>query len=196
MSRNFRWSKFEGSRSFLQEEDKIYYWEFYDPVYLMGYTPASSLICNLKKTPDDPHFQYRQKSLQEASEILECFLERTNLSAITIVPIPQSSCVGTFDYVSLLAEILDGSKCEPDIQNLFCFKQKNEKTHYSSGRRDSQIIQANLRINEERLSSCKTKIVLFDDVLTTGAHFAACKNLILSCRPDVTVFGLMLTVTR
>lgn len=196
MSRNFRWSKFEGSRSFLQEEDKIYYWEFYDPVYLMGYTPASSLICNLKKTPDDPHYQYRQKSLREASEILECFLERTNLSAITIVPIPRSNCVGSYDYNSLLAEILEGSSCSPDIQNLFCFKQLNEKTHYSSGRRDSQLIQANLSINEERLSICKTKIVLFDDVLTTGAHFAACKNLILSCRSEVTAYGLMLTVTR
>jgi predicted amidophosphoribosyltransferase len=41
-----------------------------------------------------------------------------------------------------------------------------------------------------------TKVLLIDDVVTTGAHFIACNNKIKGQYPDIEIFGLFLAKTK
>ena len=171
---------------------------YYDPITkVQSYTPATSMILNLKKKHGDKYYYYRNQALLEASTLIRDFLkESKNLKDLTFVPIPDSMCVYDYDRDSRMAEVMEHCNLDLDIQKILCFKSDSGKIHLSSSRRDAVSIKNNLSIHLPRLRLCKTKIVLLDDVLTTGAHFSACKSLILEHRPEVEVFGLMLAITR
>ena len=74
-------------------------------------------------------------------------------------------------------------------------RQATHKIAEGEPRSDIQELAENLRIDENECEGLRPNIILFDDVVTTGAHFKACKQVIMERFPDKKVVGLFLART-
>jgi len=64
--------------------------------------------------------------------------------------------------------------------------------HQSNVSRNPKVLKETLKWNGfKRTITNKDRIFIVDDILTSGGHFKACKNLILTHHPDVKVRGIM-----
>lgn len=81
-----------------------------------------------------------------------------------------------------------------DIRDLLKVKHSTQSSHScKAGERPSiNDLQENMELETPLCQDLKEKIILFDDVLTTGAHFCSCKNLILKMFPNTIIIGVFI----
>ncbi len=77
-----------------------------------------------------------------------------------------------------------------DVREVLTIKKDTVAAHTSSQKRDIHTLHANLVIDQIACNTIKKNVVLFDDVLTTGAHYKACKQAIESCPNVEKVIGI------
>lgn len=174
----------------LDESDDCYYARDY--ISEGGYqaSEANDLITNFKKSPEKkgrPEWKYKEKAIKRfATEIAYI----PNIEEFYVTCIPSSKAKGDPNYDSRLEDTVRYLKqIKPGVEIGFPFSIKKSMTaaHYG-GSRDVDQIYSNLLWSH--IKSKKSNIVLIDDVLTTGAHFKACKKLILEKIPKANVIGL------
>jgi predicted amidophosphoribosyltransferase len=82
-----------------------------------------------------------------------------------------------------------------DCRELIVQNASHQSSH-SVGTQNSRpsptTLASRYEIDQSLVKPEPTKIVIFDDVLTTGSHFKACKQLIEKAFPSVPVIGLFL----
>lgn len=147
---------------------------------------ANSKISNLKKSlkyKNQPQWQYKEHAINEfACDIQELFnnlLQPDRLSHIALVPIPPSKALSDPQYddriVRVCAKAAQGSGMR--FADLLHNKSSADPYHANNKRRTVEDISQNLYIAEPIPNNIEA-IFLVDDVLTTGAHFAACKDVL------------------
>ena len=83
---------------------------------------------------------------------------------------------------------LTGAKC--DVRELIIQTEDMEAAHTSDERPSPIEIRANYAI-DEALTAPEPKVIgLFDDILTTGAHFRAAKVILENRFPSVPIVGI------
>ena len=80
-----------------------------------------------------------------------------------------------------------------DIRDIFSLHESREAVHTSSGKRSPTKIASNLIVDENECSGARKNILLIDDMVTSGAHFIACKTKLAEQLPDSVVKGLFIT---
>ena len=183
-------------RPFLDATDGCYYFLEKEAE---GYTksPANNLIYNFKKPVDrrgKPEWAYKEMAIAEFIRML-CGL-KYNHDCITIVPAPTSKPRNHPEWDDRLDRVVDGlHSCHPElnIEKILDTKRAHTPAHAGGSRNIGQIKQ---------LTTCKSLagcpegiVILVDDVLTTGAHFKAWKELILEHNPKIkNVIGVFLSL--
>lgn len=159
-----------------------------------GHSKTNSIVYNLKKKLGQPGYEYKQRDIETVAGLYYNALKMDVLKDFTLVPVPPSGAKGTQAYDSRMLDILnrlnDFAGGILDVRELVTQKISAVPSHLSTSRPTiSDLI--NRYSNDESLvwNNPVKNIIVFDDVLTTGAHFKAMQSVLLQRFPGIEVCG-------
>lgn len=158
---------------------------------------VNDCIINFKKPPGAPGQQHRTRAINkialDASELFDCESGRTY--AVTAMPSSKSKSDPSYDnrFEDLFQLLKTFSPC---INIIWPVTAKNSvMPSHQNGPRDPKVLKNNYNFNGFAGSEPEFLIV-FDDVLTSGAHFRAYKDFITQSGYQGKVFGVFWAKTK
>jgi predicted amidophosphoribosyltransferase len=138
-----------------------------------------------------PQWKYKLKAIREASVLFGSNLPSIeNINHTTLVPIPPSKVRSNPAYDDRVLQALNLITPKRDVQELILFKDDMEPAHLANRRKSVSELKENIRLADD--IEVYTDIILFDDVITTGCHFKACKQAIQEAYRNINVIGVFL----
>jgi hypothetical protein len=167
--------------------------------YLYEYTAGkgwrggdtNQLIHNLQKKRGDGGYHYKAPAIARCAHELSAVLNAEWLGRATIVPIPPSKVKIDPAYDDRMVQVCRAihGATPPDVRDLV--EQIASTDTFKGGNRKSPAdLKQNYRIAENQLQNLRGIVGIFDDVLTTGSHFKAVKEMILERSPQTQVIGV------
>jgi len=152
---------------------------------------ANNLISNFKIEPryrNTPRWRHKEAAIQQFADELAAGITR-QIPHLVIAPIPTSTVRSDPGYDHRLEGMLATfGRLRPDIPVARPLAVRSSVTaSHLGGGRDIQAIADNLDWSGIGVQ-CET-LILVDDVLTTGAHFRACKQKVHEHHPGLRVVG-------
>jgi hypothetical protein len=184
----------------LTVDDECYYMMIYTSRLGFSYSHENNLISNFKKKLDlvgTPQWVHKGRAILEIGNILKDVLPLiVDLGTTTIVPVPPSKTNTHPHYDNRLNQVLSIA-CQgklADIRNLLVCTTDIEAAHTREGRPRPTIneLKDNYRFDPNLIPNLKETIMIFDDVLTTGAHYKACKEVIQAGFPNAEIYGFFI----
>lgn len=182
---------------FLTEDDICVFWGEYTARMGFKHSTTNNLIYNFKKNPikkDQPEYRHKQEAIRHIANIFYSAIKSEFLEASTLIPIPPSKTKNHQEYddrmIQVLQIISSRSNKNLDIRELIVQKVSTDPAHLSISRPQPEQIEENYEINENLIEPIPNRIILFDDLLTTGAHFVAAKSLIRKRFPSINIIGI------
>jgi len=186
------WKKLEvveNPPAFIDGEDECYYARDYIARGTHKDSEANQLISNFKRHPKfrgQPPWRYKQRAIDQFAAELGGIIGK-NLS---VAAVPSSKLPDHPEYDSRLLDTLGVLKrLRPDlvIETPLALKASTKPSHHGGSRSINEI---SFNLEWRGLSGACRLLILVDDVLTSGAHFKACKQVITAHAPDVRVAGI------
>jgi len=160
-----------------------------------GYSTANDLIQNFKKPVSRkslPEYRYKERAIIQIAQLLAATTGPIVKNS-TLVPIPPSKTKTHPDYDDRMVQCLQqcgGGRL--DIRELLRLKNNMVSSHSATVRPTVEEIIENMAVDENLSGNLPTKLVLFDDVLTTGAHFKAAKQVLMKRFGQISVIGIFI----
>lgn len=157
---------------------------------------TNDLILNLKKPMDRqnrPEWNWKGWAIRTVAKDLRKILGREGMENSTFVPAPPSKAKSDPLYDDRLVQILHkmAEGYDTDIRELVYQDASMEAAHESDVRPSIDELIANYQIGDDLAQPPRnSNLVIFDDVLTTGAHFKALQAVLSERYPEANVFGL------
>lgn len=180
---------------YLRSDDVCYYFMEYRPTIT---DEVKSIIMNFKKSLDRkmlPDYPYKIKTTNSLAELLRQNIPEFQQSDTILVPIPPSKSKDHPLYDSRVYDLLEifcNGRENSDLRDLISTKGQLSPSHSATIRPTPGDIYGNLILDKKMCLEKKHKIILFDDVITTGAHFKACKKLLKEEFPDSEIIGIFI----
>lgn len=190
-------SLFLSDHSCLEQSDYCFFFGEYSAGQGYGFSEVNQLIFNFKKDvtrrslPDWPH------KLKAINQVADLFLN-SNLNFdtnYTWVPIPPSKAEddqGYDDRLWQVLEVLKSKKHNLDIRKIIKAKQTRPSAHLSAKRPSVNEHLSNWYVDISNTQPKPKGIIIFDDLLTTGASFKAAQALLISHFPNVPIVGIFI----
>ncbi|MBD1997310.1 hypothetical protein H6G00_11835 [Leptolyngbya sp. FACHB-541] len=197
-----RWRKTDAS-DWLQhcpEHESFYlvYGRIYTPGEGYSFSETNNLISNLKASPQQQQrLRYKRLAMEKfAAEVIDLFtdgLKKT--SSLVLVPMPPSKAKDHPDYdnrievvAQRVAEAFENIVCLPLLVTI----ESHEGYHTSGASREAEDIYNSIAVDEEITGyySEGSTFVILDDILTSGAHYAAARRKLLERFSNTEVKGL------
>ena len=186
---------------YLEQDDKCYFYGEYTPVSSYQGSAMNSLILNFKKTmdkKDNKEWQHKKNAIKEISEIVINLEAWHILRNYTWIPIPPSKNRQDplFDdrLVQVLQKIKENNYNPLDFREIVDIKASRNAAHQNSGRLSPEEHYNNFKINPSGQPP-PDKIIIFDDVITTGSGFKAMKKILNKSYPLATIIGVFIVRT-
>lgn len=168
-----------------------------DCYFLLEYHEGSALINNLKKKIDrknKPEWTYKEWTIQQiAAELATALPDIINFPTTTFLPIPPSKTRDNPLYDDRLLQVLRLA-CPPDadIRELIICREDHTAAHESEHERPTinELIDNYTWVDTAK--PLRANIVLFDDVITNGTHFTACKRFLRQHHPAARITGIFI----
>lgn len=176
---------------YLKQDDNCYFFITYTPG---GYdaSPHNSLVMNFKKDvshKNSASWRYRDLAVQDFATMLHEVLRDLECS---IIPCATSKPRNSPNFNNRLdATVNKLANMSSNYSACFCLDtiKEHQPSHIGGTRNPQEIISNTKFIYPQTLHQ---NVVLIDDVFTTGAHFRAYKDIILSHFPSSKVIGIFL----
>jgi len=189
----------EATPSNLGDDDICFYYRDYIDG---GYQASRSnqLVFNLKIEPHNKkqnpeRWSYKEKAIKQCVNDFErffsSFIARNSGFSICLIPVPPSKAKGDPDYDNRMVCVADSlEQIYPEVSccDVFDVKAELEPSHLG-GTRNKNTIKGSLILQGD-LPKDHNVVFLLDDVITSGAHYCACKELLCEHYPDLRVAGL------
>lgn len=179
---------------YLDADDDCFFLGEYTARQGFAYSDTNSLILNLKKTPDKrgkTEWRYKERAINVAAQALKNSIQKSWLRNATFVPIPPSKAKDDpmyDDRMSCLVQAID-SDHPVDCRELVIQTESTEAVHEQDDRPGPEDIRELYELDQDLLDPEPEKIVICDDVLTTGAHFKAVKDILEGAFPNAEIVG-------
>lgn len=171
----------------LNADDECFYYGEYTAGGGWGHSDTNQLIFNLKWTPKA---YWNDRAKQTVANHIAAI---TNLEEFTFLPVPPSKAKGDPEYDDRLMDILQRvkrDKPEIDIREIITQRVSMEATHKAGVRHKPADLMANYEIDQDLLNGARPNIVIFDDMITAGAHYSAVKSMLNTHRKGLHIKGL------
>lgn len=191
---------------FIEPEDEIYFFYEYTARRGFDHSPGNNLISNLKKDPvrfrDQPGvLKHKRRAISTCAQMISHGLDPAWLATAVIVPVPPSKARNDPAYddrmlrVAQAVQILETPPRAAETRELVHQTISLQTSHASEdGERSSidELVQA-YALDEALATPEPERIVILDDMLTTGRHFRA-MNFVLHRRfPRAQIVGTFIT---
>jgi hypothetical protein len=184
---------------YLDDSDECYSLREYTAGKGYAFSKTNNLISNFKKSPTlqgTGQWYYKGQAIEQFAIELQSSLNLDWLGSATLVPIPPSKAPDHPEYDDRMLQLLQTvSQGLLDIRELLYQEESMDAAHASERRPRPEEIAENYRVNEDLLEPDPEVIGLFDDVLTTGAHFKAAKRVLRRHFPATPIVGIFLART-
>lgn len=193
-----------GDHYYLREEDACFFLGEYTARKGFSYSATNNLIINFKKPMDRrgaPQWKYKGKMIRAAATALCKAIGSSNLRDFTFVPVPPSKRRDDPMYDDRMQQmldvfadlVLDQHGYRPDIRPLIEQSTNTVAAHDTDVRPTPDDLAELYIVNDAMIQDgCRTRIVICDDVLTTGCHFRAMVTAILRHLPGAEFRGVFL----
>ncbi|MFB6456553.1 hypothetical protein ACE38W_14880 [Chitinophaga sp. Hz27] len=193
-----------GDHSYLRDEDICCYLGDYYPDKNYSRTTYNQTLHNFKKFESRKglaDYKYKIQAITTLTEVVRNkIVPNFRPGLVTLVPTPSSKCKADPEYDDRLMKILASglSGGEINLKEILYIDQNMKTSHLAKNgeRMKPTEIQECLRINENECQDVRDYIVIFDDILTTGAHFKACQATLQQRFPGKQIIGLFLGRTN
>lgn len=175
-------------RVHLRDDDVLYYARDYFPRQSYDYCQANSIIRNFKKEvrhKDTFQWPHRIRAVRQFAQELEGALP----PGAFVTYIPSSKPVNSPEYDNRFEDLFaELGRMRPGLTlvRMFDFSTALTPSHLG-GSRSPRLLQRTLTLRD--LPERPEAVCLVDDVLTSGGHFKACKNVLRAAWPDIDVAG-------
>ncbi len=181
---------------YLTPEDSCWFLGEYTARAGYQFSTTNSFISNLKKpmsTRGQPQWLHKERAIQEAAQMVALSIGAKARRVASFVPVPPSRARSDPAYDDRLTRVLRQVTPAIDVRELVEQFESIEAAHTTTNRPTPASLQAIYRVAEECSTPAPRALVIFDDVLTTGAHFIAMKaSLQERFGTDVPIIGLFL----
>lgn len=182
---------------YLTPEDNCYFLGEYTARKGFAFSATNQLVLNFKKSMDKrrtPQWRYKDRAIGEAAAALRTALPEDWLNMATLVPIPPSKVKSDPLYDDRVVRMLQCIRVQPplDVRELIVQKTSMDAAHDQQVRPRPDEIEANYGIDERLRNPMPQVIGLFDDVLTTGAHYRAASDVLKRTIPGARIIGLFI----
>jgi hypothetical protein len=139
---------------------------------------------------------YKRRAIECLARWLRAAVPRRMVEACTWVPIPPSRQPGDPDFDDRLLRTLRLAFGDYDLDLRALLRQTRSTASDHAGRArlsEAELLQI-IRVDGASLAArpLRARIVLFDDVLTSGKHFRCCARRLGEVLPGVPVAGVFL----
>ena len=185
----------KGEHAALLWIDECYYLlEFY-PGKRYGFNSDNDLVKHLKRRVDRSGMmalKQKEGALRDIANLLRPALASLfDFGATTFVPVPPSKRRVDPFYDNRVAQLLRlACPASADIRELIVCREEREPAHFNEVRPSAEMLLDNYMLGEVGGGSVRERIVLFDDVITSGNHFVACRQFLLKHFPGREVVGV------
>lgn len=191
----------EGDHHYISKDSNCYYFLEYpsgkgDQHYN---NPNYSYIHNFKKSMDragTPQWKYKIEAIDKTIAIFSEFISIGDIiNKYTFVPIPPSKIKTDPMYDPRMTLVLEGIKALHagfDFKEILTCNSNKQPSHESNIRPSIQELSENYTVNNGLLNNSRKFIVLVDDVLTTGAHYCAARDVLLQHSNDLDIRGMFI----
>lgn len=169
------------------------------PGYLAG--GINQLIVNLKcrisLAATNPHRRrYKECAIDSIAAVLRSAVGPSWVESATWVPIPPSRVLHDPDYDDRLIRILRQAfaGCDLDLRVVLYQTTNIIADHCNPRRISCDSLYQRIQVYDDALRArpLRDRLVLFDDVLTTGKHFKCCERRLRTVLPRIPISGLFL----
>lgn len=195
---------------YLRPEHRCYYWGEYTAWdYTHGknadFSETNRLIADLKVPVDKQGGTEWERKLESIEQISRGFAGFWRWAALAdkalLVPMPPSKSVADPLYDGRMMRIVEGiaakSNAPLSVKALLVSDGSLAASHQAVTRPKLRDLVKSLSVDPTELPATPPKMIfLFDDVLTTGAHFVACSTHIRRAFPQARIIGNFVARTR
>lgn len=182
---------------YLTAEDDCYFLGEYTARKGYAFSATNQLVLNFKKSMDKrgtAQWKYKERAISDTAAAFRTALNREWLDSATLIPIPPSKARTDPMYDDRMSRMVEAIRPQPrpDIRELIVQRANMAAAHEQQQRPRPEDIQANYALDGRLQNPAPQTIGLFDDVLTTGAHYRAASNLLRQAYPGVRIVGLFI----
>ena len=182
---------------YLSEWDNCYFLGEYTAYKDYSFSETNNLIFNFKKSLElkgEQQWKYKKKAIENIANAFRKALHPEELDSLTFVPVPPSKAKTHHLYDNRLTKLLHAIHPDRnlDIREFIMQSESTNAFHQSEKPRNPQQIEQLYKFQEFQNMSNPEKIAIIDDVLTTGAHYIAVKNILSRQFPEASIFGLFI----
>ncbi len=182
---------------YLTPADDCYFLGEYTARKGYAFSATNQLVLNFKKPMDKrgtAQWRYKEQAIGNAAAAFRSALNDDWLNIATLVPIPPSKAKDNPFYDDRIVRLLHTIRADPplDVRELIVQRTSTAAVHDLENRPTPDQIQANYAIDGALRDPVSTVIGLFDDVLTTGAHYRAALAVLQQAFPGVRVIGFFI----
>lgn len=177
-------------------DDECYYLVDFFPGRRYGFDRGNDLVKDLKRRVDrsaGPALGRKTRAMEDVASLLRPALAGMfDPATTTFVPVPPSAVRSSPLYDDRVVQLLRRScPAFADIRELVVCREDREPAHFSATRPSAEELIANYELGEAGgAGTVPERIVVFDDVITSGNHFVACKRFLLGHFPGRQVVGV------
>ena len=192
-----------GDHHYLNADDVCLFLGEYTARRGFAHSATNNLIINFKKPMDRrdrPEWPHKARNIRIAAMALYKAFGNADLRPYTFVPVPPSKARTDPMYDDRLMTMLTTVShlihqhrgYHLDVRELVEQTQSTAAAHDADSRPEPANLSALYEVQHELLADAKDRIVICDDVLTTGCHFRAMEMVILEAIPKAMIRGMFL----
>lgn len=181
----------------LADTDTCYFLREYTSGVGYAHSDTNDLISNLKKPVDRrgrPEWKHKERAMARVAKELRATINPRYLESATLVPMPPSKSKTDPQYDDRLLTILKllGEGRTLDVRELLVRTMSVAASHTTIETRDPGRIAQDLAVDESLAQPAPTRIALFDDIITTGAHYRAASTVLTIRFPAAEIIGIFI----
>lgn len=184
--------------SCLTSEDYCYFLGEYAGGQGYQHSDTNQLIHNLKKPSNKKNqkeWAYKEKAIITVAELLMSTTAWPKLKKYTWVPIPPSSTKTHSEYDDRLVKVLNKMRefeNNLDLRELLTSIDDRQPAHLATKRFAIEEHYNNLKVDLSLREPPPNAIVIFDDVILSGAGYKAAKLHLSKIFPNIPIIGIFI----